>query len=58
MIRVQYVAHQWDTIPTTTALFPGPCPAFHRLQYGKWGGPGTFPHMSDVKGRKTVERPK
>ena len=24
----------------------------------KRGGPGTFPHVSDIKGRKTVERPK
>ena len=24
----------------------------------KRGGPGTFPHVSDVKGRKTVARPK
>ena len=41
-----------------SASFPVPHPAFRRLQYGKQGGPGTFPHVSDVKGRKTVERPK
>ena len=23
----------------------------------KWGVPGTFPHVSDVKGRKAVQRP-
>ena len=40
------------------ASFPVPCPAFRHLQYGKREGPGTFPHVSDVKGRKTVERPK
>ena len=34
------------------ASFPGHHPAFRRLQYGKAGGPGTFPHVSDVKGRK------
>ena len=33
----------------TVALFPVPHPGFRRLQYG---GPGTFPHVSDVKGRK------
>ena len=25
--------------------------------HGKRGGPGAFPHVSDVKGRKTVEKP-
>ena len=42
------------------ASFPVPRPAFRRLQCSmvKRGGPGTFPHVGDVKGRKTVERPK
>ena len=34
------------------ASFPVPHPAFRRLQYGKWGGPGEFYRVSDVKGRK------
>ena len=40
------------------ASFPGPCLASRHLQYGK-AGEGlvrTFPHMSDIMGRKTVER--
>ena len=39
------------------ALFPGHRPASHRLQYSKAGvGLVHFPHMSDVTGRKAVER--
>ena len=33
------------------ASFPVPRPAFHRSTV-KRAGPGTFPHVSDVKGRK------
>ena len=38
------------------ASFPGLCAAFSCTK--ECGGPGTFPHMGDIKGRKTVERPK
>ena len=41
-----------------TSPIPVPRPAFRRLQYRKAGRAGTFPHVSDIKGRKTVERPK
>ena len=37
------------------ALLPAPCPS---LAVRISGEPGTFPHVSDVNGRKTVERPK
>ena len=36
------------------ASFPGPRPASLHLQYRR--GPGTFSHVSDVTGRKTVEK--
>ena len=38
------------------ASFPGPRPASRRLQYGSGRGPGTFSHVSDITGRKAVER--
>ena len=38
---------------------PSPTPSFFAtFSTEKRGGPGTFPHVSDVKGRMTVERPK
>ena len=36
------------------ALFPGPCAAFGCTK--KRGGPGMFPRVCDVEGRKVVER--
>ena len=37
----------------TTSLVPSPTPSFSSLLSTiKRGGPGTFPHVSDVKGRK------
>ena len=36
------------------ASFPGPCAAFGCTK--ERGGPGMFPHVRDVKGRKVVER--
>ena len=36
------------------ALFPGPHATFGCTK--ERGGPGMFPHMRDVKGRKVVER--
>ena len=37
------------------ASFPVPCPAFRRLQYDKAVRAWYIPHVSDVKGRKTVK---
>ena len=40
-----------------TSLVPRPPPSFPSLAVRKSGrGPGTFPHVSDVTGRKAVER--
>ena len=39
------------------SLVPRPPPSFPLLAVRKSGrGPGTFPHVSDVMGRKAVER--
>ena len=38
------------------SLVPRPCPAFHRLQYGKWREPGSFSHVSDIEDREKVEK--
>ena len=37
----------------TSSIVPSPTPSFSSLlSTVKRGGPGTFPHVSDVKGRK------
>ena len=44
------------TSRSTVASFPGPPAAFSCTKERNW--PGTFPHVSDAEGRKTVEIPK
>ena len=36
------------------ASFPGPCTTFGCTK--ECGGPGMFPHVRDIEGRKVVER--
>ena len=41
-------------IASALASFPGPCAAFGCTK--ERDGPGMFPHVRDIKGRKVVER--
>ena len=46
------------TVSGNYSLVPSPMPSFSLVAVRNAGEPGTFPHVSDIKGRKTVERPK
>ena len=41
--------------PVWHSLIPRPRPAFCHLQYGKWGEPGIFSHVSNVRIERMVE---
>ena len=56
-VFVQYSIFTLVSIVTGGSLVPRPAPSFPSLAVQLSGrGPGTFSHVSDVTGRKAVER--
>ena len=52
-MHVCFCARACVHVHAYVSLIPSPTPSFSSLlSTVKRGGPGTFPHLSDVKGRK------